>query len=127
MSQVNDTIWEYNGQTFELDLQDADMAERYEAAFEQMAADEKAMPKEGKSSELLRRYCQLYFDMFGQVFDDPDAPARLFGEKVSARACEEAYAAFLDFVRNQGAAARERRSRLVSKYSPNRAARRADK
>ena len=37
------TTWEYNGKTFELDLGDADTAERYEKAFDTMADQEKTL------------------------------------------------------------------------------------
>ena len=37
--------WNYNNMEFEVDLQDADFAERYEAAFERMALDEKKVQK----------------------------------------------------------------------------------
>lgn len=52
--------WNYNNMEFEVDLQDADFAERYEAAFERMALDEKKVQKAGKNSEVIRGYCGLF-------------------------------------------------------------------
>ena len=42
-------IWEINGISLELDLEDADVMERLENAFETMKNDESAVPKDGKS------------------------------------------------------------------------------
>ena len=39
--------WEYNGVTLEVDLQDADFAEKYEAAFANMGENEKKLQKTG--------------------------------------------------------------------------------
>lgn len=41
-------IWEINGISLELDLEDADVMERLENAFETMKNDESAVPKDGK-------------------------------------------------------------------------------
>ena len=46
--------WSYNNIEFEVDLQDADFAEKYEKAFERMGQDEKKVQKAGSNSELIR-------------------------------------------------------------------------
>lgn len=124
MGQVN-TIWSYNGVELELDLQDVAVIERYEAAFAAMAQAEQSIPKAGAGSEILRAYCLLFVDLFNTLFGLDDAADRLFGGRLSATLCEDAYTSLLDFVRAQKDQAAGRRNAIVQKYSSNRAQRRA--
>lgn len=123
MSQIN-TVWEVNGHSFELDLQDVEVAERYEEAFDKMSEEEKAMPKDGKTSERIRAYYQLFVNVFDRIFGDGSG-IKILGEKANTRICNERYSEFLQFVADQTADVRRQSNDLVSKYSPNRAQRRA--
>lgn len=118
------TTWEYNGATLELNLQDVETAERYEVAFDEMAAREKAFPKDGKNSAIFRAYCEMMYALFDAIFGEGTSQ-KLMGEKLDAGVCTEAYESFLDFVNKQAVNAVERRAGIVTKYSPNRAQRRA--
>lgn len=123
MSHVN-TKWEVNGLTFELDLEDADTAERYETAFEQMEVEEKQMPKDGKLSEQIRAYCKLFENLYDRIFGEGSGKA-ILGEKANTRVCNEVYDNFLNFVATQKSDTLAFQNSVVSKYSPNRAQRRA--
>lgn len=123
MSQVN-TKWEINGKTFELDLEDADTAERYEEAFDKMGDEEKKMPKDGKASEKIRAYCKLFENLYDRLFGEGSGKA-ILGEKANTRICNEVYDDFLNFVSTQKSQTLAQQSSIVSKYSPNRAQRRA--
>lgn len=123
MSQVN-TMWEINGQTFELDLEDADTAERYEEAFYKMEAEEKQMTKVGKLSEKIRAYSKLFENLYDRLFGEGSGKA-ILGEKANTRTCNEIYDSFLNFVSTQKSQSLEQQNSMVSKYSPNRAQRRA--
>ena len=59
MSQEKNTIWSINGLELEMDLDDAETLEKYEEAFTEMDIQEKEFPKDGKTSEIVRRYCDL--------------------------------------------------------------------
>ena len=126
MSQNNDLkVWEINGISLPLDLEDADVMERYENAFEAMAAAEKKIPKDGKRSAVYRAYCMLYRNLFDQLFGEGTANKIFANQPMSAAVYEEAYDSFLTFAKTQTTAANERRNALLNKYQPNRAQKRA--
>lgn len=118
------TTWEYNGKQFFLDLQDVETLERYEGAFEKFREAEKRIPKDGKNSQILRAYIEVMDDLFDALLGD-GAHTALFGDTVNAGNRTDAYDNFLAFVTKQTSTASERRAAIVSKYSANRAQRRA--
>lgn len=123
MSQVN-TKWEINGKAYELDLQDAETAELYEEVFEQLGKEEKTLPKDGKPSVRIRAYWQLFVNLFDRLFGEGSGIA-IVGEKANVRICNEVYDDFLAFVSKQKQDSVDYQNSIVSKYSPNRAQRRA--
>ena len=125
MSQ-NPKVWEINGISLTLDLDDVEVMESYEEAFELMALEEKELPKEGKVSVRMRAYCGMYRKLFLDIFGDEALP--LFdGVKDNVNYYESLYTQFLDFVRAQTVANAQNRAQLISKYIPNRAQKRAAK
>ena len=110
--------WEINGQTFPFDLEDADIMERYENAFEAMAAEEAQITAESKKSAQIRAYCMLYRNLFDALFGDGTADKIFAGKPMNAAEHEAVYDSFLDFVRKQTAAAAERRAARIGKYLP---------
>ena len=123
MSHVN-TLWEINGKTYELDLEDAETAERYEAAFEQMEKEEKQMPKDGKISVRIRAYYSLFVNLYDRIFG-AGSGKEILGDKPNTRTCNEVYDNLLLFVATQKQQTLEFQNAIVNKYSPNRAQRRA--
>lgn len=123
MSQVN-TMWEINGLSYELDLQDAETAERYEDAFDKMADEEKNLSKAGKLSERIRAYCDLFTNLYDRLFGEGSGKA-ILGNKANIRVCNEIYDDFLAFVAKQRDETLAFQNNVVNKYSPNRAQRRA--
>ena len=115
------TAWRYNDLEFELDMQDVETVERYEAALEAMGRREVEIPSQGPVSTILREYCNLYIELFNDLLGIDDARERLFGGKLNAAACEEAYDSLLSFVKAQAAQSEARRSAILAKYSPDRA------
>ena len=65
-------IWEINGISLELDLEDADVMERLENAFETMKNDESAVPKDGKASTRIRAYCAMFRNLFSNIFGNDE-------------------------------------------------------
>lgn len=126
MSQNNSTkVWEINGISLPLDLEDADVMERYENAFEQMSSAEKTIRLDGRASGRIRAYCNLYRKLYDNLFGAGTADKIFAGQPMSASVYELTYMSFLDFVRAQTAEATERRNALLTKYQPNRAQKRA--
>lgn len=100
MSQEVITKFCWNGAEYEFDARDADDAERFEAALEQMRKDEEALPKEGKASSLIRGQCSIIKRFFDCVLGDGAAIA-ICGEKDNYHNCVEPYKAFLEMVKAQ--------------------------
>lgn len=116
--------WEISGISLPLDLENADIMERYENAFEVMAEEEKKLPKDGKQSAMIRAYCKLYRDLYDRIFGAGTSEKIFADIPTSAGAYEEIYEKFLDFVREQTVHAAERRAERLGKYRPNREQRR---
>lgn len=121
-STINKT-WEYNGSTFDFDLGDADDLERYEIALQHLEESEKARKKDGTPSEIARAYDKLFRDFYDELFGDGAGDA-ILGEKRSISNCDDSFESFYDFSEAQSTALRERREKITSKYSGNRAQRR---
>lgn len=93
-------IWKYNNVELEFDMGDISTQERYEKAFTRMEETEKALPKTGKYSELSRAYCQMFYQLYDDLFGAWTG-VKLMGEKANVRIAEECYNSFLAFVRAQ--------------------------
>lgn len=125
--QADNTIWEYNGSRFELDLTDLDFAERYEAALANLQEREKSRSKDGAMSARIREYDVMIRGLFDDIFGEGAGDAVL-GEKISTKNCDIAFDSLLEFVIKQQEDNNRATASLVSKYDkyqPNRAQRRA--
>lgn len=117
------TVWNYGGCALELDMTDVEMVERYENVFKRVEEAQKALPKEGTHSEILRAYCRMLREVFDGLFG-PGTSQQLFGKRNNARVMTEAYEDFLAFVNKQANGLGELQNRITARYSPNRAQRR---
>lgn len=120
-------IWEINGLSLELDLEDADCMERYENAFEKMSEEEKQIPKDGKASVRIRAYCRLFRNLYDRLFGEGTSEKLFEGVPENTDAYDEVYYKFLNFVTAQRTAAAAKRNEKLSKYRPNRQQRRNKK
>ena len=123
MSQEKNTIWSINGLELEMDLDDAETLEKYEKAFTEMDIQEKEFPKDGKTSEIVRRYCDLYYRLFENLFGKDDAD-KMVQKKYHMGQWEEVYAFFFKFASLQMNAINARRNAIIQP-TKNRAARRS--
>lgn len=123
MSQEKNTIWSINGLELEMDLDDAETLEKYEKAFTEMDIQEKEFPKDGKTSEIVRRYCDLYYRLFENLFGKDDAD-KIVQKKYHMGQWEEVYASFLKFASLQMSAINARRNAIIQP-TKNRATRRS--
>ncbi len=109
--------WTYNGVELEVDLQDADFAERYEKAFQKMGEAEKDLQKIGSNSEMIRGYCRMFNNLFDDIYGSGTSE-KLFGGRMNSGHCDEAYTLFLDAARACNAEAQQRRNAFASRYAP---------
>lgn len=118
------TIWNYNGYSFVLDLEEQDDIERFEEACAELERKEKEIPKDGKLSEMNRKYCEGIFDFFDMVLGKGSAK-KIFNGKRNSRLCDHVYfEEFIPFVRAQSVEKQSRQHGYTSKYKPNREQRR---
>lgn len=124
---MSQKIWEINGMSLELDLEDADCMERYENAFEKMSEEEKQIPKDGKYSAIIRAYCRLYRNMYDRIFGEGTSEKLFKGIPENTDSYNKVYCEFLDFVTAQRTTTAKKRAEILSKYRPNRQQRRNKK
>lgn len=117
-------VWQINGTSLELDLEDAGDAEKYEVAFKQMSEDEKEMKKANEAfgvsnlAEQIKAYCKMMRGLYDNIFGSGTSDKIFNGIKENTRKYDEIYVDFLSFVKKQSAYAAERRLIAHQKYSP---------
>ena len=105
----------------DIDVFDADIAERYENALEKVVEDNKNV--DGiKVSIIIRQQCNAVFKLFNTMFGE-GTDKKVFGDKVNIVTCLKAFEELVEQVNIQ----KQEVEKMASKYSPNRAARRNNK
>ena len=105
----------------DIDVFDADIAERYENALEKVVEDNKNV--DGiKVSIIIRQQCNAVFKLFNTMFGE-GTDKKVFGDKVNIVTCLKAFEELVEQVNIQ----KQEVEKMASKYSPNRAARRTNK
>ena len=117
------SLWTWNNVELEVDMEDVEFLERYEAAFEKMGETEKTLQKTGNHSEIVKGYCRMFYELFDDLFGDGTGE-QLFCGKMNSRICEECYDSFLTECQKGILAAAERRNNRMNKFRPNRQQRR---
>lgn len=118
------SLWKFNDFEQELDFTDVDFIERIESAQEHMKEDLRDLPKEGKSSVILRAQIKVYDNYFDRLFGK-DAHLQMF----KTRSLSERIQAAVSLKRFEDAQSEEFYNE-TSKYQVkkgNRAQRRAKK
>lgn len=104
----------------DLDIYDVEVAEKYEKVIENINKNQKF---EGlKISVVIRKQCESIFNVFNELFGE-GTDRKVFGDRVNLKICLEAFASLVEQINSQ----KEELDNIVSKYSPNRAQRRAKK
>lgn len=106
----------------DLDLFDADVVEKYEKTLVEVENKVKEAAKETKISNNIRKQCEAVFGCFNTLFGE-GADKKIFGEKVNLLICLKAFEELV----TQMTAQKGELEKMLSKYSPNRAQRRAKK
>lgn len=120
-------IWEINSLKLELDMEDADVQERYENAFEKLSEEENQIKKDGKMSEFTRSYCNLFVRLYDKIFGEGTSEKIFAGIPVSISRYIEIYDSFLEFIKQQTDDTNANIAKKVAKYRPNRQQRRSKK
>ena len=111
--------------SLELDLEDADVMERLENAFETMKTDESAVPKDGKASARIRAYCAMFRNLFSNIFGSEETD-KIFKEvPTNSSAYDDVYISFLEFINAQKDDIARAKSEKLERYRPNRQQKRA--
>ena len=118
------SLWRWNDVELEIDMEDVEFMEKYENAFDNMGLKESELKKTGKRSAIIRDYCEMFYQLFDDIFG-PDTGKKLLGEKMNVRVCEECYDAFLTACQKCVVEGNKRKKALANKFKPNRAQRRA--
>lgn len=89
-----------NNVELELDLFDADVAEKYENAVEKLQEKEKKNSIEGKTlSQMIRSQCTLIFDFFNDVWG-AGTDKKVFGNKTNYKVCKKAFEDVVQYTAN---------------------------
>ncbi|WP_321833418.1 DUF6673 family protein [Clostridium butyricum] len=85
----------------DLDLMDADVAEKFEKATNDLQEKEKLQDFTGKGlAEIIRIQCTLIFDFFNDVWGE-GTDKKIFGNKTNYRICEKAFKDVVEYAMNQ--------------------------
>lgn len=106
----------------DLDIMDADVAEKYEDALEVVVKNTEALKEIKKGSVVIRKQCELIFEFFNYLFGS-GTDEKLFGGKCNLLICMKAFEEVVESVNSQ----KTEVEKLASKYSMNRAQRRGSK
>ena len=105
----------------DVDILDADVAEKYEGALETIEGI--AEKVEGmKPSQSIRFQCNAIFNVFNVLFGE-GTDKKIFGDKVNLLTCLKALEELITVTNSK----KEEVQKLANKYSPNRANRRSTK
>lgn len=114
----NGYIWAINGCEFELDMEDADTAERYLSALRVFEEAETA--DFGDIPSKIRFYCTTCRKFYDVLFGDGSSEKIFSGIPENARKYDEIFASLLDFVAGQRNSAVDRMESLANRYAPKR-------
>lgn len=109
------STWKWNNVELEIDMEDAEFQYKYEEAFEKLGKTEKELQKTGKLSEITKKYCEMFWTLFDDIFGEGTAN-KLFNEKKHSGMCEECYDSFISFCSEQVKEINKKRSARFSKY-----------
>lgn len=109
------SLWKWNNVELEVDMGDVDFQEKYEKAFENMGNNEKELQKVGVYSQITQQYCQMFYQLFDDIFGSGTG-VELFGGKYNVRLVEEAFESFLSHCKKEVDDINKRRFNTVKKY-----------
>lgn len=103
--------------SLEVHMDDVEFQERYENAFEKLGQKEKELQKVGKVSEISKGYCQMFYELFDDLFGTGTGE-KIFEGKMNTTLCEKTYDSFIEHVSNEVKKINVERSKRLNKYKP---------
>ena len=111
-------IWTVNGCEFEIDMEDAETAEKYDSA---IAVLEDAENIEFSTlSKKIRAYCKAFRDFYDTLLGENASEKIFAGINDNCRKYDEIYSSLLDFIAKQRAISSNRMNEISKKYAPKR-------
>ncbi|MGN1165073.1 MAG: DUF6673 family protein [Lachnospiraceae bacterium] len=107
--------WKWNDIELEVDMEDVDFQEKVEKAYEIMEVEEQNLQKIGKTSEITKAYCNMFYSFFDNVFGEGTG-VKLLSEKKNLRAVDECYDSFFAIMKSDVENANKKRFARVKKY-----------
>ena len=114
-------IWKINGLELDLDMEDADTAERYSSAVRILAEADEIRNKDIDYPSAIRQYCAVFRKFYDFLFGDGTSGKIFDGIKDNTRKYDSVYESLLDFIRTQRIESDNRLSRMVQRYAPKKA------
>jgi len=115
----NFTVWNINGLELELDISEADTAERYQSVIEGLEKDVPVTKISGiTAAAFIRAYCKAHRNMYDKLFGEGTSE-KLFAEiPDSIRKYNAVYAKLLAFVGMQTTTLHDEVDEVKAKYLP---------
>jgi hypothetical protein len=107
--------WKYNDVVLEVDMEDYDFQAKYEEAFNKMDKTEKELQKVGSLAEITKGYCQMFYQLFDDIFGTGTGD-KLFGGKYNTRIVDECFDSFIWHCKKEVDTANRRKMATVKKY-----------
>lgn len=114
----NSYIWEINGHEFEIDMEDADTAERYLSAMKVLENSRNI--KVNSISEKIRTYCKTFREFYDTFLGDGTSEKLFAGINDNSRKYDEIFESLLDVINRQRSESENRMSEISRRYTPKR-------
>lgn len=112
------SLWKVReGLEFDIQMDDVEFQERYEDAFEKMGETEKVLQKTGKLSEISRGYCEMFYNLFDDIFG-AGSGEKIFDGRKNTTLCDEIYDSFIEHCSSEAKRINAARQKIVNKYTP---------
>lgn len=112
-------IWKWEDVELEIDMQDADFQKKYEEAFKNVEEDEKkvmSMQATGNLYEFTVKYCNIYYNLFDNIYGSGTGD-KIFKGKKNCSLAEEVYLSWLSQCKKDIDEANKRRANLFGKFN----------
>ena len=106
-------IWKINGLELDLDMEDADTAERYSSAVRILAEADEIRNKDIDYSSAIRQYCAIFLKFYDFLFGD--------GIKDNTRKYDAVYDSLISFISKQCEVSCNRMDEITKHYAPKKA------
>ena len=114
----NSYIWSINGCEFEVDMEDAETAERYLSALKVLEnADNRQM---SNIAEKIHTYCKTFREFYDAFLGDNASEKIFAGINDNSRKYDEVFESLLEVISRQRAESENRMSGIARRYAPKR-------